>query len=708
MAVVEQFAERESSDHISFARLETGNGVNIIDHIERRHFPIKSATEVHPTKETTDLFDFPVGSAVTINTGKITLPHQFGAMIRNSMGFMVAEITKGESRTFPRDRYSIDPGASIKTYIVFDEGFTIESAGEGITITLDSPSDIHIGARSHHKQPAGNITATEDISDLMIAFSSLSSSLKTLSCERSYPTLRGHPPLINIGDTLNVPSVLDVPDTEVTIAIPPQFRYLLGVSSLAFYLGADIVEGERPTLSTDKGFEYSLGSTWEEFETEVEEVLKQTFFLDCITRTEGLFQVDLHERKQVAPHIDFSFAELYDQPISRQLEAYLEVPYTQIEPHIPTWKLTARVEPTISAIEAVPFLVNELAVVKPEVRTKKRKIPAVTSKTREFFRNSSSGEASSVRSSSASIPPAETFRFERPENSSHEQAWVGEGIPIGASKVMVQAYENRLGRTPTDGDIDITVVCNSVDMDNEINLVNEVYGSRDELPFDISMHNELSVEELRDVLAADTEFLHYIGHIDSEGFECHDGRLDASSLDETGVDVFFLNACTSYAQGRHLIEAGSIAGVVTLNDVINSGAERIGGTLARLLNCGFPLQIALNLASEESIMGGHYLVIGDGGVEIAQPEGSTPAIPEIEDSGEYWTVNYYTVPTREKGLGTIVNPTIEKCNEFYLNSGTNGKFELTTPEVTQFARLREIPVRIDDELSWTTEFQPGG
>jgi hypothetical protein len=34
------------------------------------------------------------------------------------------------------------------------------------------------------------------------------------------------------------------------------------------------------------------------------------------------------------------------------------------------------------------------------------------------------------------------------------------------------------------------------------------------------------------------DFLHYIGHIDADGFECRDGRLDVRTLDRVGVDAF--------------------------------------------------------------------------------------------------------------------------------------------------------------------------
>jgi len=56
------------------------------------------------------------------------------------------------------------------------------------------------------------------------------------------------------------------------------------------------------------------------FEEEVERVLKQVFFLDCITRTEGFYLVNLHEPNAIEDQVDLNFEYLYDQPIGRQLK----------------------------------------------------------------------------------------------------------------------------------------------------------------------------------------------------------------------------------------------------------------------------------------------------------------------------------------------------------------------------------------------------
>ncbi|MDX1747032.1 MAG: hypothetical protein R3324_13935, partial [Halobacteriales archaeon] len=436
----------------------------------------------------------------------------------------------------------------------------------------------------------------------MEAVSSFGSALKTTTCERSYPTLRGHPPTLELGEQQTIPSILESPSTGVTIEIPETYHAVFATATLAYYLGADLRPGEQPQIVTEDGFTYPLGQSGRALERGAERVLKQTFFLDCLTRTEGFFQVNLHERNQLEDALGLDFPSLYDRPLKSQLPAYLQVDYAEIEPYLPRWKLTAYATTEPAYIETLPFLVNDLAVIRSAESGIRQGRPngAWTRTDDEVL------AADLTRGATGSADAPELVRVR--ESDSIEQAWVGPGAPVGASKAMLEAFEHRLTRSPAAESIEITVVCNAAEMSQEGDLVNEIYGSREDLPFDLSVHHELETDALARLLAEDIDFLHYIGHIDEAGFECRDGHLDAASLEETNVDVFFLNACSSYEQGMNLIRAGSIAGVVTLEDVINSGAERIGLTLARFLNAGFPLWGALNLSKSESIMGGHYLV----------------------------------------------------------------------------------------------------
>lgn len=275
--------------------------------------------------------------------------------------------------------------------------------------------------------------------------------------------------------------------------------------------------------------------------------------------------------------------------------------------------------------------------------------------------------------------------------------WIGSGVPVGATKGMIEAFENRVTRSPSDGDIDITVVVNDDNMTDESHVVNEVYGSREELPFDVTVVKELTIDELQQVFKTHTDFLHYIGHIDKNGFECLDGVFDVGEIEKTAVDAFFLNACDSYQQGKRLVEAGSIAGVATLTPVPNEKAEKMGRKIARLLNLGFPLYAALDVAN----MGqGHndYTVIGDSSFNIVQSNvGIAPSVKIKRVSNKY-KMTYQTYPTNE--IGSITTIFVDEADKYFLTSGRIGEFELNENDALDFLSAEKIPIIMNSEIYW--------
>jgi len=247
----------------------------------------------------------------------------------------------------------------------------------------------------------------------------------------------------------------------------------------------------------------------------------------------------------------------------------------------------------------------------------------------------------------------------------------------------------------------MTIVVNDSRMDEERDLVDSTYGDREHLPFDVTVRRNLTVSELRAQLREDCNFLHYIGHTEAEGFECVDGMLDAVTLERTGVDAFLLNACTSYRQGLHLIEAGAIGGIVTLTEILNDGAVHIGETLAKLLNAGFPLRAALTVARDESVLGGQYIVVGDGGMTVAQAASRAPNLLEIEREDDGYGVTIRAYATDTAALGTMYVPHLENNEEYFLCSGSE-RFETTAAELDHFLDLEDVPVRAGgDGIQWS-------
>lgn len=680
-----------------FSPLADEPGLEVVDPVERCRYALRTPADVEPRPASTARFHYPVGRAVRITTAALSLPTVISVYVRDAKGELIAQAETGADLTLPREEYIIDLNPPIKMYLRVESSLEITADADGMEIAFGSETDVCIGARSFHESPAGTITTTDDPADVMAAVSMLGSALKTTSPERSFPTLRGHPPLVELGDELRVPGHVERPETGVRLELPPTYRHVYVATPLAYYLGAEVVPGDRPRLVTDDGFEHEL-DTVRGFEREVERVLKQVFFLDCLTRTEGYYPVDLHERRQVEPLVDLDFADLYDRSIPEQLEAYLDIPYPILEDHVPTWGLTMDVRPEPEHVEMLPFAASDLAIVrtpKPISVTYSSEQATVIS---EFKR---SGDF--TRTTSGSSPDVDSY-VQPTSAETLEQAWVGEGTPVGATKSIPEAYYNRLDREPVEGDIRITVVCNDGEMTDERDAVDQAYGTREDLPFDIRVERDLTTDELRTVLAQRTEFFHYIGHIDDRGFECPDGMLDAATLETVGAQAFLLNACTSYKQGLELVRAGSVGGVVTLSDVGNTGAARVGRTFARLLNNGFPLYGALDVAGEESLSGAQYVVVGDGNVTVAQHSCGMAHVCYVDSSSSPFEVQFATYPSRDRMSG-IFQPPIDSSDVHFLYSGSTGTFELSRSQLQDALDTRLIPVEVDGELTWSDKIR---
>jgi hypothetical protein len=702
----------DTDSYLTFAPLSERPGVEVIDRIERRRYRLHTPEAVSPAVADTGSFQFPVGRAVRLETAELVLPRVVGVYARDADGEMVAEVEHLDQASLAEGRYTLELSTQIKTYIEVEGAVDIAADITQTRIDFGEPTTVLLGARSRHRRPATTITTTGDPRDVMRAVEAFGSGLKTTTPERSYPTMRGHPPAVEVGDELDIPATVQAPDTGVRLELPPDLSYVLPAAPLAYYMGADVVPGPVPRLATGDGFAYSLTGP-EGFETEVERTLKQVFFLDCVTRTEGYYDIDLHERAAVEPLVDLDFAALYDQPLAAQLEAYLDVPYELVAEHVPEWRLTAHAEPMATSVEQLPYVVDDLAVVRTTEAPSTTTVEAVgitdggqPEDTRGEVFTRSAGAATragdaATRSTGASSSSADSPYVTLESTDTLGQAWIGEGVPIGASKLTTTAFENRFDREQTDGDIAITIVQNDARMDEERDLVDDVYGNREALPFEVDVRRDLTVAQLRETLQERTDFFHYIGHTDEEGLECADGKLDAETLEENGVGAFLLNSCNSYGQGLELIESGAIGGIVTLNDVVNDKAVKMGGLIARLLNAGFPLRATLDIAGEESIVGGQYTVVGDGGMTVAQPASITPNLREIETGEDGFIVEVVTYPTDDAGLGAEFMPFVGGNNEYFLVSGSAGRFQVSEEELTDFLKLEDAPVRLNGELRWS-------
>lgn len=702
-------AVNKSDEFLSFEA--TDNGIKIFDNIEQHICEINTHRPVSLNEESTDRFIFPVDHASSIITEELSIKHTMAVCLRNHTGMMLDEFTMGDTRTLPSDQYIIEFSSPIKLYIIVNSKTEIKVDENKVNLKFLSPQKVYLGARSHHERPSTTIRTTDNPEDLVQAISYFGSSLKTTSCERSYPTLRGYPPNLKLDDHLKIPDILDKSETDVTIEVPPNYSSIFTIVSLAYYLGADVRLGESPKIMTDGNIIHDLEGTPRQFEDEVERVLKQCFFLDCISRTEGYYQVRLYEREQINSKIDLQFDSLYDQPVAEQLQSYLNVPYKLISGLVPIWKKTAHIQPVPKNIEFLSHISNDLSIIKPRKKKNIESVRSFNGKNKPSENDSNNG----YKNLGNILCPAENYQSEGPidvpqqnvevlESTAMEHTWIGSGIPTDTNKAVLDAFENRIDQTPTDGDISIAIVVNDDEMAKEGTIVNEVYDSRDQLALTTDLRHRLTTGELRELFTQEYDFLHYIGHIDETGFRCIDGQLDTTDIKNVRISTFFLNACTSYQQAAEIIKSGAVAGIATTNPIINSGAERVGKVVARLLNQGFPISSALKIAKSESVMGSNYTVIGDGSANLTQAQSGVPSLCEINKKNpDKYEATYITYLTNKRDLGAITVPYAKNNKTYFLTSGKTGEFEMKTNELIRFTSMGEMPVRIDSKLYWGSE-----
>lgn len=654
-------------------------GLVVKDPIERRQCILETNTPLSPELVTDNKIPYTMDSAVEISTDGFELSSNNVVYIRDSDWELIDEVQLNERRNLPAKEYTLDISTGIKLYINVNSEVEIQNSNRKTAIAFGQPSQITVSARSHHTRPATTVTTTTKPTDVMQAVSTFGSALKTTGSERSYPTLRGHPPTITVDSKLDVPDELTLPNTGVRIEVPPSLRHVFIAAPLAYYLGAEIVQGSTPRLITDSGFSYSLESEYE-FDKTVSRLVRQVFLLDCIVRTEGSTPIRLHERQALEPVLEFDIEGVYGQPLTEQLEAYLSVPFEKIAPYLPEWRLETQLRTIPDHIEFLPFTVADLGTI--TVENKGTTSPSID--LRETGTDTTVGYESKAATAS--------------------QSWDDGNTEI-TSTVSLSAYENGIDQTPRNGPLEIVVVCNDQAMREELVTVYSTYGDRDYLPFNITVYQDLTTAEFEEVLSRESDLLHYIGHIDTDGFRCSNGQFDATTVESVGAKTFLLNACQSHDQGLQLIEAGSISGIVTLDSVANKEAVQIGRTISHLLNHGYSLYASLDITRMETDVGNQYHILGNGKKTITQSETGLWNIYSIDTHEDTYSISIKSYSGNREQKGSLFIPYLDPIEEYHISPNQIGPISVEKPQLVKFINSDRFPVLLDGKLQLSDRIQ---
>jgi hypothetical protein len=567
-----------------------------------------------------------------------------------------------------------------------------------------------VGVRSHHEQPAGTVTATDDPRDLAAAVSTFGSALKTLSPDRSWPSLRGHPPAVELGTSLDVPDAIEAPDTESTVEVPPAFGPVFTVAPLAYYLGATVEPGAEPAL-------HAAGRTRrfdpDALAADVRNCLEHCFVLDGAVRTAGVYPFRTEQVDALEARVDLDYESLFELPLDERTAAYLAVPRSATEGLV-RWHLTADVAPDPNYAPALPYLAAELAAVRspPPGSTRVERSPEPDALARSF-----------------GGPPADAAAVVRPSAAATPgHVWACPGFAVDAANPTVGSFRRGFDWPSGEGDLDVHVVYNDERLDAPDELAYDVHETEETA---VRASRSLTTADLRDALTTETDFLHFVGHVTERGMECPDGALDVRTLPTTGVGAFFLNGCRSYEQGFALLTAGAAGGIVTVDDVEDEVAGSVGRDAAMLLDAGFPLYGVLDALGQTGTDTSRYTVLGDPTLALRRnPSGmaglwageAAARATDVggdgrdgedgdgeggndgtDEAGGSFTISRY--PNGENGVGAMTSTNYGPPRT-QLGSAEPSEHELSREEVASLLADESFPIHLDGQLRRPRDLSP--
>lgn len=486
--------------------------------------------------------------------------------------------------------------------------------------------------------------------------------------ERSFAPARPHPPVIEYDADAPAQSPEPTASRSIELRIPDDLEHVLVAAPLAYYLGARLnVEADAAPLVRipELGFEYAFNRL-PAFASETAVAVRRAVHLDRCARelggradTTALSELGLEPAAVRAVDPAVRYATF--------LEASLEA--------LPEWHLSTYVDPTYERARALPALLDRLSLIYPAEATELSPRELLQASLDDFYRGA------------VSVSP---LAPELGVGTAH--GWLADGEVVDAFKPTPAAYEHARMDRPTGDALSVVVILNDPEMDAELAVADAYHDRGGVVPVDMTVHESLSRAELASALESPCDFLHYVGHCETDGLQCRDGYLSVETLSTAGPRAFFLNACGSYHEGEALVEQGSIAGAVTLEQVLNEQAARVGTAFGRLVVTGYSIDRALDLARRRIMMGRDYAAVGDGTARVAPAVGER-AVLTIEPDGDRYAVEFEAAPGAGGEYRDPFSGTVRA-------RGDPARTTLDADELASFLTDRALPVQFDGDLRW--------
>ncbi len=666
------------------------------------------------------LADSPVGpddpqAVVGARARRLTFPSVYAAAVSVDDDDQFQFGSSETSRKLPAGRYLLRIETNVRVFLRADGPVSLtRDSGERLRVAFPDPTDIELAFASHVSRPEATVTVPRTPAGVATGLATLGSANEVTSPDRTWPTLRGRPPLLTFGERKDVPAAVSeaCADTNVNVIVPPELSELIPLASLVAYLSADI------TLEPDTQPTLELGDETHPLGPErAARLLERTFYLDCVARTAGPHGGTL----SVADTFDdlgLDAQRLYHASISERVRTYLSADYESVADRFPDWHLSMHVAPTYENARVLPYLVDNLPFVfRPEAEPLSESDWLEKSLTGGGF-----GTGDLVRGPGANEI---TRGFGRRTTSNVDlldpelgpgrvHGWLAEGTPIDVFKATPSAYRHRDDALDDPGTgLSVTAVVNQIgrgfddqaEMDTEHAAAVDHYRQRaDELNAEITVERNVTTAELARIFESPTDIVHFVGHHEEAGLECVDGFLSPASLDRSRARTFFLNACGSYPFGEALVRSGSVAGGVTLASITDSDAATVGTTFARLLIHGYCLGRGLAAAARPTIAPRDYLIVGDATYRPSQSDSLSPSMRwVIPDGDDQFRVLVKRSPPRD--IGAVYDDPLDEFSDRQYLFGDGAVFAVSRDRLCRYLCDNDTPVVYQKEMYWADELQ---
>ena len=574
----------------------------------------------------------------------------------------------------------------VRTVLRFDGPATVAKPDlDAVVVNFPEPTPVTVGFRA--ARPRASITVPSTPAGVATALTAMATSHYTESPDRSFPTMRTHPPTVTFGEEEALPPSTRDPSfagPRPEVVVPPELDTLLGAAPLAHYVGARVETepGATPVLRADG--EWPLVN--EAGDLTAAAALRRVFHLDCLVRNAGPHGTDLAETR-LLDRLALDPEAAYPLPMAERVDRYMTVDYEAVAGELPEWHLSMYLRPDYDSVRTLPYLLaNVPQVFAPEAEP----LPDAEWLQRSLDDFLRGRDSVSVDLSKPAL------------GSGRTHGWLADSAPIDVFKALPEAYENRARYRDRAGEpVSVVAVVNDPEMSWEGDAAAEVYRKRAaELDVDVTVRERVRADELAALFEASHDLIHFIGHCEPAGLVCPDGHFAAAELSESNAQTFFLNACGSYYEGLDLIRRGSVAGGVTFNRVLDGNAALVGTAFARLLINGFAFERALSLARRRVMAGKDYVVVGDGTHELTEKTGRPLTSLEVEPVGEgYRVVQDAYTPSAHGG---VYRSHLETDDVSHL-CGTRREFVVSASRLREFLSRGVMPVLYEGDLRWSPE-----